>query len=163
MGRRKGGVFLPLDVGFMDDARIVEAGERAGWLYLAMSLKCKQLLLDGEMTRAQVARLGIPGTAARLKQLVAVDAVEETERGWRLVAWLNHNEPAEVVLAKRRADSERKRARIPNGIGAESGRRGRDRGRTPLPPTAAPPDLTALCKAHARDSRTCPFCKRESA
>lgn len=85
-------IYVPLDVAFFDDARIVAAGEKAAWLYLAMLTKAKALDSDGALTRAQVARLAIPGWQARLKALADVGAVEIAGDEVRIRGWLNWNE-----------------------------------------------------------------------
>jgi hypothetical protein len=56
MSRRQ---FLPLDVAFMEDAKIIEVGQAAAWLYLAMCLSCKRNGTDGQLTYAQVKKLNV--------------------------------------------------------------------------------------------------------
>jgi hypothetical protein len=77
MPRRRGGLWLPLDVNFMEDDRIVAVGERAAWLYLAMCLASKRLGTDGMLTARQVDRLHVPNWRARLVLLVRVELVAD--------------------------------------------------------------------------------------
>lgn len=131
MPRRKGGLFLPLDVHFMDDPKVVRAGRDAAWLYLAMALACKRYGLDGTLEGLQIDRLHVTGWRKLLPKLVEHGLVAQVDEDtWGLVAWFEHNDPAHVVQARRAADADRKRggkgtpsAPTPNGNGAESGRR----------------------------------------
>lgn len=108
---RKGGLFLPLSVNFMDDPKVLRAGEQAAWLYLAMCLTCKRLgESDGVMAELQVGRLGVPGWQKRLKALLEHGLVERLDSEHvAIVGWLNHNDSADEVAAKRAKDAERKR------------------------------------------------------
>jgi hypothetical protein len=119
--RRKGNLFLPLDVGFPDDDRIVEAGEKAAWLYICMALAAKRLGTDGVLTARQVDRLHVPGWQNRLAQLLEVELVVSVgEDTYALRAWFQHNDPVAVVEERRRKDAERKRGQRPNGVRADS-------------------------------------------
>lgn len=130
MARRRGALFLPLDVRFMEDERIDRAGERAAWLYLGVCLKVKQLEREGNLTRSLVGRLGIPGWQDRLRRCVEVDLLRVNDELVTVVAWLNHNDPAESTAARRTADAKRKRTarqvsdRSPSGQSVESERTG---------------------------------------
>jgi len=100
VSRAVGRVYLPLDVEFMEDDRIAEAGEKAGWLYLAMCLRSKQLMSDGRLTERQVTRLPVAGQAARLAALVRTGLVEQTEDGWQIAAFAKHNKTAAAITEK---------------------------------------------------------------
>lgn len=108
MGRRANRIYVPLDANFFDDDKIVRAGEAAGWLYLNMCAKAKQLDTDGILTRAQVERLAVKGWPKRLDALLAVDAVVEVDGQIGICGWLNWNDSVEDRAAKRQADRDRK-------------------------------------------------------
>lgn len=125
MPRRKGGLFLPLDVNFMDDPRVVRAGRDAAWLYLAMALACKRLNTDGRLEPLQVDRLHVPSWKKLMPTLLHEELVLDLDDGsYTIAAWFRHNDPAAVVAERRAADSARKRGtgseRNPNGIRTES-------------------------------------------
>ena len=121
MPRRKGGLYLPLDVNFFDDPRVVRAGEKAAVLYLAMCLAAKRLGSDGQLEPLQIDRLHVPGWKARLAVLVREELVLDLGDGaYTIAAWLQHNDPARVVAERRAADAARKRGIHPNGIRTES-------------------------------------------
>ncbi len=86
-------IYVPLDVNFFDDDKILQAGEAAGWLYLNMCARAKQLDNDGVMTREQIARCGVKGWQRRLARLIEVGAIEQAGEGiYGVVGWLKWNE-----------------------------------------------------------------------
>lgn len=97
-------LFLPLDAAFFDDERVIEAGEKAGWLLLAMFCRIKQLGKDGTITDAQIGRLGVPGTRQRLAALVDVGLICRIDGGYEIPAWLKWNE-RQSVREKRSQDA----------------------------------------------------------
>lgn len=104
-------LYVPLDASFPDDDKIVDAGERAGWLYIHMLCKCKAIDTDGVLTRAQIAKLGVPGWQPRLAALVDVGAVVEstdTPGAYQIPAWLSWNKSREQRAADRAKDRSRK-------------------------------------------------------
>lgn len=162
MARRKGGLYLPLDVNFMDDPRIVRAGRDAGWLYLAMALACKRLGTDGRLEGLQIDRLHVKGWQKLLHTLLAEELVLDlNDGGYTISAWLQHNDPAHVIEARRQADSARKRGAVPNGLLSESERKRsrEERSREPVRPESAPcphgahhAGLCALCRSLAGET-----------
>lgn len=101
MTPRPGYLYLPVDVEFMEDDKIAEAGEAAGWLYLALCLRSKQLASDGYLTARQVERLPVTDTRPRLEALLAVGLVEAVEDNRvRVVAWERHNPTAAAITEK---------------------------------------------------------------
>lgn len=112
MSRTVGRVYLPLDVEFMEDDRIIEAGEKAGWLYLAMCLRAKRLLSDGKLTARQVSRLPVSGQSPRLKALVDVGLIRHEGDGYRITAWDKHNRTAAAIQEK--ADQKAAASRMAN-------------------------------------------------
>lgn len=104
-------LYLPLDVSFFDDDKVLEAGERAGWLYLAFACKAKATDSDGVLTKPQIAKLGVPGWQGRLADLLRTGLVvehPETPGSYVVAAWLNWNDSREVREAKRAEDRRRK-------------------------------------------------------
>lgn len=101
MARKPGYIYLPVDVEFMEDEKIAEAGERAAWLYLGMCLRSKQLVSDGVLTARAVERLPISGTRQRLARLIAVGLVEKLDGNrYRVIAWEKHNSTSSDLIEK---------------------------------------------------------------
>lgn len=121
MPRRKGGLWLPLEVNFMEDDRIVEAGEKAAWLYLSMCLASKRLGTDGMLTSRQVERLHVAGWSQRLSVLLRLHLIEDIGADlWGIPAWLGHNDPQVKIEQLRERDRARKSGKVPSGIRPES-------------------------------------------
>lgn len=111
MPRRKGGLFLPLDVHFTEDDKVIAAEEKAAWLYLCMSLASKRLGTDGLLTTRQIERLHVAAWKPRLDRCIDVGLVIEIEPDvYAIAAWFGHNDPVAVVADRRAADAERKRS-----------------------------------------------------
>lgn len=88
---RKRAPFVALSATFMDDPAVVEAGERAAWLFLAMMLDCRLQRTDGVVPAHRLDRLGVPAWRPRLAKLVDVGLVEKDGTDWRLPAYLKWN------------------------------------------------------------------------
>lgn len=118
MARKARGVYLPLDVEFFDNDKVLEVGEKAGWLYLAMCCRTKRLLSDGVLSLHQIDRLHIAGWRKRLDALVAVQLVIPTDDGrFLIIGWLERNLSAEQVENSRERDRVRKDStRNPAGV-----------------------------------------------
>lgn len=108
MARAATKIYVPLDVMFFDDDKVLRAGERAAWLYLAILAKVKALDTGGTITREQVGRLGIPGWQARLKTLVDVGLVILALEVYVVPSWERWNESPEQRAERLRKDRERK-------------------------------------------------------
>lgn len=106
MRRTPGRLFLPLDVEFMDDDKVVDAGEKAGWMYVAMCLRSKRLMSDGFLTVGQVSRLHVTAQAPRLAALLRVGLIEEVDGGYLVCAFSKRNPLAAAINEK----AERKAA-----------------------------------------------------
>lgn len=100
-------LYVPLDVEFATDPKILEAGHTAAYLYICSLAYCKRASdNEGQIHRAQlrVLTLGLPGKPEKLAQtLVDVGLWEPTLDGWQIPAWLKHNLSA-AQLAQRKAD-----------------------------------------------------------
>lgn len=119
MSRKSTRIYLPLDVSFMDDEKIIRAGEQAGWLYLAMALRCKALGVDGVLSDVQIARLHVPDWQERLALLVTEKAVTPRKGGYLLPAYLKWNESTKEK--EERLERDRKRKAGSSGKPTEGG------------------------------------------
>lgn len=124
-------LYVPLDVTFFDDDRILAVPDSAKVLYLRMCVRCKLIGTDGMLTMLQMETLNHRALDRDLIHLVRVDLVHQrAEDGVVFInAWLMHNDPIELVRQRRAADAERKRkanaqrmAFRPTGIRPESDR-----------------------------------------
>lgn len=104
--RKVGQVFLPLDVEFFDNDKVHEAGEKAGWLYLAMSCRSKHKVSDGVLSPGQIDRLGISGWKQRLSDLLRVGLVEEHPAGYYISGWQERNSTASELEEIQRRKAE---------------------------------------------------------
>lgn len=118
MARKPRGIYLPLDIEFFDNDRVIRAGEKAGWLYIAMCCRAKRLLSDGILSEQQIDRLHIAGWRKRLDALIDVGLVIPTDDDrFLILGWLERNMSAEQVEQSRARDRVRKDSvRNPSGI-----------------------------------------------
>lgn len=112
-------LFVPLDVNFPDDPKMVNAGPDAEHLYVRGLLLAKRIGGNGTITRGHLYRLCGDFTCVRsgetnpedlAKALVAEDAWREVEDGWVITAWLEWNSSDEEIEAAREAERARKAA-----------------------------------------------------
>lgn len=115
-------LYVPLDLGFFDDVRIMRAGEKAGWLYLNMLTQTRTVDSDGVLFAEQIAKLAVPQWKQRLAILVREGLVEEMTTGvYAIASWSKWNqtaaerEEAKRAEAKRKADARAKAAAEQNG------------------------------------------------
>ena len=110
MPRKARRLSVPLDVGFMDDDKVIEAGEQAAWLYLAILLRCKVIASDGTITRQQVGRLAVPGWQRRLARLEEVGLVASIDGNgtFAVPAWAKWNETQSEREERLKRDRDRK-------------------------------------------------------
>jgi len=114
-------LYVPLSVGFFDDDLVVAAGEKAGWLYLAMLTRIKQQDGDGLISRQQIGRLNVPSWQRRLSALLEYGLVEQVGgQTYRIPGWSKWNESSDERAERLARDRDRK---------AKS--RGTDSGRNP--------------------------------
>ena len=76
---KPGRSWLPLDANFTRDPTVIAAGERAGWLYLAILGQLKLTGAAGIVTQGEVASLGIRQWEQRLRDLERVGLVKESD------------------------------------------------------------------------------------
>ena len=121
MARAAARLYVPLDVGFFDDEKIVAAGEKAGWLYLTMLTKAKLLDTDGVLTKGQIAKLGITNWLPRLKALLETGAVVELPMArdtYAIAAWYRWNESKDARAQRLADDRDRKKSKSKDGAHA---------------------------------------------
>lgn len=121
---RKPKLYIPLTVTFFEDERIIEAGDAATLLYLAMCLRCKAMGTDGRLREAQIQRLNRPRWKPELAKLASLGLVvrDEVTQEWCIAGWFGHNESLAEIDDKRAADRERKAAEAERRRGLDSGR-----------------------------------------
>jgi hypothetical protein len=78
--------WLAIDANYPNDDKILRAGERAGWLFLAILCRLKMSGRPGVVDRAEIASLGIPGWQVRLERCVRVGLLTESIEGRYVVA-----------------------------------------------------------------------------
>lgn len=112
---KPGRTWIPLDANFTRDPDVLEAGEGAGWLYLAV---LGQLKLAGRsagiITRAEVRRLGIDKADSKLAALNRVGLVVEiADRPgvYDVPAWSQWNDPSTTRAAYMRDWRSRRKSR----------------------------------------------------
>lgn len=110
MARAVTRIYVPLDVNFFDDDKVIEAGEAAAWLFLNMMSRAKQLDSDGLLTGLQMERLHVRNWRKRIPKLLAVGLIEETlPDTYVITGWLNWNESKAERQARLKADRDRKK------------------------------------------------------
>lgn len=112
------GLYVPLDVNYREDPKIIEAGAEAELMYLRSLVLAKKLTdRDGHIHRAHLAGLAAGIESVELGesvpldisgQLVASGLWVECGDGWLIAAWLKHNPSSEEVDATRNAEATRK-------------------------------------------------------
>lgn len=117
----RGEIYLPLSVDFCSNPRLLRAGERAGWLYIAAALLSKRVMSDGFIEEVQLPTLGLKGVRARADALVREGLWERVNGGYQIVGYLDRNPSRDQILEDRKAEAERKRqarksGRSPNGV-----------------------------------------------
>lgn len=117
-------LYVPLDLGFFDDVRVMRAGEKAAWLYLNMLARTRSLDTDGVLFAEQIAKLSVTGWKPRLESLVREGLIEQTAPGcYYITSWTKWNETADERAqrkheeAKRKADARAKARAAANGEG----------------------------------------------
>ena len=96
--KHSGKLWLYFDAGFTEDAKIIAAGERAGWLFVSMMCAAKRNDTDGVLTAGQIAKLSIPSWRKRLDDLIGADLVVElpmTPGHYAIANWTDWQETRE--------------------------------------------------------------------
>jgi hypothetical protein len=71
MQRKTPRLYVPLDARFLDDDRVIRAGERAAFLYVAILCAIKLDDADGTITLRKITRLHVDNWKPRLEKLLA--------------------------------------------------------------------------------------------
>lgn len=89
-------MYVPLDVNFPDDDKVIEVGLNGAGLYAMSLCLAKRLLSDGVLSRPQLRRLG--GSDDLIDHLVTAGLYADHANGCvRICAWLSHNRSAEDI------------------------------------------------------------------
>lgn len=102
-------LFVPLDVDYASDPKVLRAGAHAELLYIRSLCLAKRRMEDGHIESVQLAGLclGIPGRPAlHAESLVLSGLWEKNGDGWYIAAWLKRNASAETVKQQARRQSE---------------------------------------------------------
>jgi hypothetical protein len=100
-------MYVPLDVNFPDDDKIIAAGLDGAGLYTHALCLAKRLEQDGKISRAHLHRFG--ASDELIDRLVALTLFTENNDGLWITAWLRHNESLEEIDGRRASDAQRKR------------------------------------------------------
>lgn len=95
-------VWFALDANFTRDDKVLEAGEAAAFLYLAILGHLALTQQRGSLTRAQVSRMGIPGWERRMERLEKAGLVESSDPDtYAIPAWEGWSTVSERALYMR--------------------------------------------------------------
>ena len=104
-------MYVPLDVNFPDDPKIMDAPLEVVAVYVMALCVAKRLPTDGVLTEGHLRRLGADDDI--ISMLYASDLVRPDISGRpghvQITAWLIHNESQAEIAAKRQTDAQRKR------------------------------------------------------
>lgn len=117
---KRGRRWVPLDVDFMTDQKILEAGEPAGWLYIGILCLIKRQQQRGCITLGQIETLPMRRIPNRLERLLKLGLLEHMHEDVYLVpAWEDWDSDAGEPSSDRaeymrawRADQRRRAGRI---------------------------------------------------
>lgn len=112
---RRNGSYAPLSSRYYKDDAVILAGERAELLYVRGLAFCAEVLTDGFISDAQLARFvgaGLSGVKARATRLVDCDLWQRDDEsgGYWVLSWLKWNQSKDEISDKLRIDSDRKGA-----------------------------------------------------
>lgn len=99
-------LFVPLDVDYQNDPKVIAAGPLAECLFVRALALCKRTMSDGRVHRAQLPglALGLPGARAKhARALVEVGLWAETDDGWLVSAWSTWNPSAASIRENQQA------------------------------------------------------------
>ena len=101
-------LFVPLDVDWASDDKILEAGPLAGYLFLASIAFAKRTLSDGLIKRGQLLAIapGLPNVPKHAAKLVEVGLWALHDAGWMIPSWFKTNQSRAHVEAAAELASE---------------------------------------------------------
>lgn len=103
--------YAPLAIDYWQDPALAvafDANPLAEVMWTRLLSAAKKSKQDGYVPRGALIALGVTHWRKTMPLLVAAGVVEECEDGWRVAAWLKHNDTQEEIDAER----DRKRANI---------------------------------------------------
>lgn len=98
-------LYVPLDVEFASDPKILSAGPHASYLYICALAYCKRAGKGGVLDRRQLRAIapGLGGNVTKLAAIcVEVGLWEETDDGWSIPSWTKHNLTADQLEQRKR-------------------------------------------------------------
>jgi hypothetical protein len=97
-------LYVPLDVGFADDDKLIIAGPMAELLYLRSLAFVKRAETNGHIRPVHLPIISarIPRPRLQVDRLLEVGAWCANGDGWYIAAWLKRNLPAEEITKARR-------------------------------------------------------------
>jgi hypothetical protein len=101
-------LFVPLDVNYAEDDKLIDVGPMAELLYLRSLAFVKRSRSNGIIRANQLTTIAtrIPRAHRLADRLVDVGLWERNGAGWSITAWLKHNPPTtEVAGVKAEAGS----------------------------------------------------------
>lgn len=103
-------LYVPLDVNYVDDPKVMRAGPYAELVYVRSMALAKRLNEDGRIDPCHVRRLcdGIEDPNAVVAVLLEQGLWINENGHYRIAAWLKHNPSAAELDGKREADRVRK-------------------------------------------------------
>lgn len=114
MGRS--GLYVPLDVNFSDDDKVLACSAEAQLVYLRGLMLSKRLDSDGFVHENHLARLCEYFSYADIdpadlsRELTKAGLWEPVDNGWIVPSWAAHNPDNEKLDSRRMTDAERKKA-----------------------------------------------------
>lgn len=157
--------WVKLDDGFPEHPKVLAAGVEASWFYVCGLAYCKRQLTDGLIPGAVLSRLSSCSRPVLLaNKLVSVGLWEREGDNFRVHDYLQENDTAEQVKAKRAATKERVRrwrekrdAEAANGNAGNAGGNGVTESfgnagcnAPPIPDTDTDTEITRNTRAPAR-------------
>lgn len=103
-------LYVPLDVGYFDDDKVIEAGPMAELLFVrSLAFAKRSDKRDGHISASQLSIVAARISRHRqlAERLVDVGLWERNGTGIYVAAWLHHNVPAEELAAKKSAAGSR--------------------------------------------------------
>lgn len=124
--------WVKLSDDWYDDPKVIEAGDDGGWLWVVALSWSARNLTDGVIPKRQLPRLTtLPKPEALAARLVEIGLFSVVDGGWQIANYHDYQPTRDSVLAKRKADADRKATgkakdsvRNPRGIQTESARPG---------------------------------------
>jgi hypothetical protein len=101
-----GGLFVPLDVNYPDNPRIIASGEKAEVLYVRGLCLAKRTMKDGFIDARQLSRVGLTGVEKRAETLCDHGLWKKVKGGFKIVGWSGRNPSAKEIATKVEAKRE---------------------------------------------------------